>query len=62
MYSLPSTSVSREPRASAQYKGTGSFARKGLLTPPASERRALSSMAREVAYLSFNPMRPLLGN
>src|SRR5690242_7835464 len=51
MYSLPSTSRMREPRASAKNSGTTHLARNGLLTPPTRERFALSSSSQALFQL-----------
>src|ERR1700734_4540392 len=53
MYRLPSTSVIMLPEASARKSGTGAFARNGLLTPPARDRRERSSREREVLHGSL---------
>ena len=52
MYSFPSASWIRLPHASTKYSGTGAFALNGLLTPPASDRRARCKYSRDLLHLS----------
>src|SRR5262245_30707270 len=51
MYSFPSTSVRRAPRPFSKKSGTGALARNGLLTPPAKDPRALSSIRRDRSHV-----------
>src|SRR3954451_14662317 len=51
MYSFSSTSHKRQPCPVSKKSGTGAFARKGLLTPPASARRERASISRDLFQL-----------